>query len=93
MGYKIDSSNLYKFGNTEKNDMDPKTGIRDMGGDLILIPSTEEEPPESAELILEAEITDKAEKITFDGEAEAERRIKEAMKAYDAAMDEASGMK
>ena len=87
MGYKVGSS-----GNTEKKDLDPNDGIRDTVEDLILTPSTEEKPSERVELILEAEITDKAEEISFDGAAEAESRIEEAMKAYDAAMDEAAGL-
>ncbi len=61
--------------------------------ELILTPSSEEEQPESEELILEADVISKAEEITFDGETEAEERIKEAMKAYDDAMDKAAGVK
>ena len=58
--------------------------------EFILTPSPVEEKPESVELILEAGSIYKAEEITFDGEAEAETRIAEAMKAYDAAMDAAA---
>ena len=61
--------------------------------ELILMPSTEEEEPGSAELTLEAEGIIKFDEITFDGEDEAEDRIKEAMKAYDDAMDEAAGIR
>lgn len=61
--------------------------------ELILTPSPEEEQPESDELRLEADVISKAKEITFDGETEAEDRIKEAMKAYDDAMDEAAGVK
>ena len=60
-------------------------------GEFILTPSPAKEKPESAELILEADGIYKAEEITFDGEEEAEARIEEAMKAYDAAMDDAAG--
>lgn len=93
MAYKNESLSLSKFGNTEKEELDLNTRISDMVGDFILTPSAREEPLESVELILEAEITDKAEEITFDGEAEAESRIEEAMKAYDAALDEIAGIK
>ena len=58
--------------------------------ELILTPSPEEEEPEDAELILEAEKTDKAKEITFDGEEEAEDRVRKAMEEYDAAMDDAA---
>lgn len=61
--------------------------------ELILTPSTEKEELESAELIIEAESIDKASEITFDGEDESEDRIRKAMEDYDAAMDEAAGMK
>ena len=61
--------------------------------DLLLTPSTVEEKPASLDLKLEADSIFKAEEITFDGEAESEARIAEAMKAYDAAMDDAAGMK
>ena len=61
--------------------------------ELILTPSTEKEELESAELIIEAESIDKALEITFDGEDESEDRIRKAMEDYDAAMDEAAGMK
>ena len=59
--------------------------------EFILTPSPVEEQPESVDLILEAEGIIKFEEITFDGESESEARIEEAMKAYDAAMDEAAG--
>lgn len=61
--------------------------------ELLLTPSLAEEQPASFDLTLEADSIFKAEEITFDGEAESEARIAEAMKAYDAAMDEAAGMK
>ena len=60
--------------------------------ELILTPSPQEEKSESIDLTLEAESVAKASEITFDGEAEFETRIEEAMKAYDAAMDEAAGI-
>ena len=61
--------------------------------ELLLTPSPAEEQPASPDLTLEADSIFKAEEITFDGEAESEARIAEAMKAYDAAMDDAAGMK
>ena len=64
-----------------------------MVGAFNLTPSPEEEKPESTELILEAEEVIKIEEITFNGESESEARIEEAMKAYDASMDEAAGIK
>ena len=60
--------------------------------ELILTPSPLEEKPTSDDLILEAESVAKASEITFDGEDEFESRIEEAMKEYDAAMDEAAGI-
>ena len=60
--------------------------------ELILIPSQEESEKESAELTLEAEGVVKVSEITFDGEAESEIRIEEAMKEYDAAMNKAAGI-
>ena len=61
--------------------------------ELLLTPSLVEEQPASPDLTLEADSIFKAEEITFDGEAESEARIAEAMKSYDAAMDDAAGMK
>ena len=61
--------------------------------ELLLTPSPAEEQPANPDLTLEADSIFKAEEITFDGEAESEARIAEAMKAYDAAMDDAAGMK
>ena len=61
--------------------------------EFVLMPSPTEEQEDGFDLILEADSIFKAEEITFDGEAEAESRLEEAMKAYDAAMDEAAGMK
>lgn len=65
----------------------------DADDELILTPSPDEEESGSDELILEAEYIDKASEITFDGEDESEDRIRKAMEDYDAAMDEAAGMK
>ncbi len=45
----------------------------------------------SADLVLEAGDIFKAEEITFEGQEEAERKIEEAMSAYDKAMDQAAG--
>ena len=66
---------------------------QDTVDELLLTPSPAEEQPASLDLTLEADSIFKAKEITFDGEAEAEARIEEAMKAYDAAMDDAAGMK
>ena len=41
---------------------------------------------------MEAGAIFKAEEITFEGEEEAEKRIAEAMSAYDIAMDQAAGI-
>ena len=60
--------------------------------EFILTPSQEESEVESAELTLEAEGVVKVSEITFDGEAEFEARIEEAMKEYDAAMNKAAGI-
>ncbi len=61
--------------------------------ELILEPSPEKEETKSGELTLEAESIRKASEITFDGEEESEDRIRKAMEEYDAAMDEAAGVK
>ena len=61
--------------------------------ELILTPTPENEQPESPDLTLEADSVFKAEEISFEGEPELEDRIRKAMKAYDAAMDDAAGMK
>lgn len=61
--------------------------------ELTLTPSAEEEEPENGELILEAERIAKDSEITFDGEDESEDRIRKAMEDYDAAMDNAAGLK
>lgn len=66
---------------------------REPADELLLTPSPDEDQLASLDLILEADSIFKAEEITFDGEAESEARIEEAMKAYDAAMDDAAGMK
>ena len=60
--------------------------------EFILTPSQEESEEESAELTLEAESVVKVSEITFDGEAESEIGIEEAMKEYDAAMNKAAGI-
>ncbi len=60
-------------------------------GELILTPSSSGAQPVSADLVLEAGDIFKAEEITFEGQEEAERRIAEAMSAYDNAMDQAAG--
>ena len=60
--------------------------------EFILPPSQEEREKETAELTLEAEGVVKVSEITFDGEAESEIRIEEAMKEYDAAMNKAAGI-
>ena len=61
--------------------------------ELILTPSLPAEQPVSSDLVLEAGDLFKAEEITFEGREEAERRIAEAMSAYDKAMDQAAGIK
>ena len=58
--------------------------------EFILTPSPAEKQSESGDLILEADGIIKFDEITFEGEAESEARIEEAMKAYSAAMDEAA---
>ena len=60
--------------------------------EFILTPSQEESEKESAELTLEAESIAKVSEITFDGEAESEARIEEALKEYNAAMNKAAGI-
>ncbi len=67
--------------------------MQEQTAELILTPSPAEKQSESGDLILETEGIIKFEEITFDGEAESESRIEEAMKANDAAMDEAAGVK
>ncbi len=59
--------------------------------ELILTPSLSDAQPISADLVLEAGEIFKAEEITFEGQEEAERKIGEAMSAYDKAMDQAAG--
>ena len=63
----------------------------DKSEELILTPSLSGEQPMSADLVLEAGDIFKAEEITFEGQEEAERKIEEAMSAYDKAMDQAAG--
>lgn len=60
--------------------------------EFILTPSKEESEKKSTELTLEAESIAKVSEITFDGEAESEVRIEEAMKEYNAAMNKAAGI-
>lgn len=60
--------------------------------ELVLTPSSANEQHESAELVLEAGDIFKPEEITFEGEEEAEKRIAEAMSAYNTAMDQAAGI-
>ena len=62
----------------------------DLSDELILSPTLPEDKSESAELTLEADIIPKAEELTFEGEEDAEERIRDAMNAYDKAMDEAA---
>ena len=59
--------------------------------ELILTPSLSDAQSMSTDLVLEAGDIFKAEEITFEGQEEAERRIAEAMSAYDKAMDQAAG--
>lgn len=70
----------------------PSTDKPEQADEFILTPSQEESEEESAELTLEAESVVKVSEITFDGEAESEIRIEEAMKEYDAAMNKAAGI-
>ena len=69
-----------------------RTDKPEQADEFILTPSQEESEVESAELTLEAEGVVKVSEITFDGEAESEIRIEEAMKEYDAAMNKAAGI-
>lgn len=64
----------------------------DTAEELILTPSLPDERPESDSPVLEAGNIFKADEITFEGEEEAEKRIAEAMEAYDKAMDRAAGI-
>ena len=59
--------------------------------ELILTPSLPGAQSMSAALVLEAGDIFKAEEITFEGQEEAERRMAEAMSAYEKAMDQAAG--
>ena len=61
--------------------------------ELTLTPSSSVVQPESVDLVLEAGDIFKAEEITFEGEEESEKRIAEAMSAYDKAMDQAADIK
>ena len=61
--------------------------------ELTLTPSSSVVQPESVDLVLEAGDIFKAEEITFEGEEESEKRIAEAMSAYDKAMDQAVDIK
>lgn len=71
---------------------DRSTEKADSYEELILTPSLHDGASECADLTLEAESIAKAEEITFKGEEESEARIKEAMIAYDKAMDQAAGI-
>ena len=64
----------------------------DLSDELVLTPSSSDEIPESNDLTLEADNIVKAEEITFEGEEYAEKKIEEAMIAYDKAMDQAAGI-
>ena len=64
----------------------------DIPDELILTPSSSDDQRNSGDLVLEAGDIFKAEEITFEGEEEAEKRIAEAMSAYDTAMDQAAGI-
>ena len=64
----------------------------DLSDELVLTPSSSDEIPESNDLTLEADKIVKAEEITFEGEEYAEKKIEEAMIAYDKAMDQAAGI-
>ncbi len=61
--------------------------------ELVLTPSVSDDKQGKADLVLEAGDIFKAEEITFEGEEESEKRIAEAMSAYDKAMDQAAGIK
>jgi hypothetical protein len=67
--------------------------FKDDNDELTLSPSPLAEQPESVDLILESTMHDPLKELTFDGEEEAEARFAEAMKEYDAAMDDAAGVK
>ena len=58
--------------------------------ELIMTPSLPDDKPEAFDLTLEAESIAKAEEITFEGEEETRARVRDAMKAYDEAMDQAA---
>lgn len=58
--------------------------------ELIMIPSLPDDKPKGIDLTLEAESMTKAEEITFEGEEETRARVRDAMKAYDEAMDQAA---
>ena len=61
--------------------------------ELTLSPSPLAEQPESVDLLLESSVHDPLMDLTFDGQEEAEARFAEAMAEYDAAMDDAAGVK
>ena len=64
----------------------------DLSDELVLTPSSPDESPKDDDLTLEAEKIVKIEEITFEGEEDAEERVKKAMMAYDKAMDQAAGI-
>ena len=64
----------------------------DLSDELVLTPSSPDESPKDDDLTLEAEKIVKIEEITFESEEYAEKKIEEAMIAYDKAMDQAAGI-
>ena len=64
----------------------------DLSDELVLTPSSPDESPKDDDLTLEAEKIVKIEEIAFEGEEYAEKKIEEAMIAYDKAMDQAAGI-
>ena len=79
--------------NGKEKQISKLTEETDLSDELILTPSLPAEQAKNDELILEAGDMFKAEEITFEGEEESEKRIAEAMSAYDKAMDQAAGIK
>ena len=60
---------------------------------ITMRPSPLEEQPEEVDLILETTVNKTDSELTFEGQDEAEKRVADAMSAYDDAMDEAAGIK
>jgi hypothetical protein len=77
--------------NGKEKQISKLTEETDLSDELILTPSLSDAQSMSTDLVLEAGDIFKAEEITFEGQEEAERRIAEAMSAYDNAMDQAAG--